>query len=75
MSDWEPEWEKNLPAFQKIMREQELQRRAARTKIMQNHIKLTEDLSPEEKTAFRVAATADDRGYWKRLWDALLGRK
>lgn len=57
-----------------MMRAQELQRRAARTAVMRNHIELTNDMTPEEKEEFRTKLVPDTRGYWKRLWDAIRGK-
>lgn len=57
-----------------MMRQQELQRRTTRAAIIRNHAELAKDLTEEEKTYVRQLEP-DTRGYWKRLWDALLNRK
>lgn len=67
------EFQKSL---EPMMREQELQRRQVRNAVIENHVKLSQDVTPAERKQYRdLVLSFDSRGYWKSLWDALLGRK
>ena len=57
-----------------MMREQELQRREIRNTIIRNHAELQKDLTEVEKDYVRTLHP-DKRGYWKRLWHALINHK
>jgi hypothetical protein len=71
----------DLEAHQRLMREQELQRRATRLAVFKNHAETNKDLSDDERVAVGdmlatvdaelKAPMKDRRGYWKYLWDAV----
>ena len=71
----------DLEAHQKLMREQELQRRAIRMAVIKNHAETNKDLTSDEKYELKgmldivdaqiKEMRADKRGYWKYLWDAV----